>query len=1007
MRLLGLLPILSSMTLSVVATLPQPSAFAQDSVHDKAKNDPPLAGVEKNDKNIVLLIAQLGAPDWKVREEAQGRLLKLEKRSLPELRKALNSKSPEVAQRARFLLDILDPVSVRFRITHLSTEKSPHIVETLDTKAKGAREVRLSAETDAPSTSGKKFEYHLRYHPLDDGKLRLAVEVSTGSSQSWPLFKGELESPGPVTLLEHGEDVVYLRIGSHIERLRRPCISILEWDTGRRSDESPPPPNNAKNEDLELRFRHSNTLESLVAHLQTQLKGSESEIHSAIEILGFIRHAESTDLLLPFLEDPRTRRVTALALGRIGEPQAIETLRNYLDNSLEDSGDGPHFPGDSSVASDKTTLTEVALILLENGDSTPLDHLSSQLSKLDQTEFRQVLSAITSYLENKHGSLGDSDHTLIKNMIRKKVISQFTWSDVQVQYLYLRAAKLLRNEGSEEHEMARELLVNLGNVLFEEREKTHHQGSRAFLTLSRELGQRFPLHDVLLEHADSLLSKARAPGPLASCLAESGKSPTLPTADFEAVLKLIGQHLNNPKSRQANTIARLLVQFSQQVRVKEPQRVELVKLLWQASQKRGIQPGAILAEIVRQSRLELPRKEESAKTPAAPLKLTVNNIRERLESWLANPSFTPDPPVSEDDTAVEMVELDILINPRQDNWPLDSASEVSSETTKGRSVYILDARVLQVRPETPYSYEDRWKNRVSNQLQPHWSGAKAKTRRYRFENGYTVTANAPLLRSPRERQMTVHQYRSAHSSSTNYRLPIPGGLRLQSLVIVSPQDQEKSRFHFSSDLTPVENWERFEKDFVSFLKTAPSAERATSLRLVESLKLQAAVPIIRGFFEEQPSYQTARLLLRLNDETPLPYLRSQLKSADGEINLPFAQELTEHGDREGLEALLEALTNAKKSGNLYRNFQALENFLKKSEPTRQERFRILSMLFSKLEDTRYQSRLFGILRSQVGTDFGFSDSWRSPNGPGRKAAQQTAIKEALRWWDGQETPRED
>ena len=995
------------MTLSVIATLPQSPAFAQDTVHDNAKNDSPREGVKKNDEDIVLLVAQLGAPDWRVREEAQGRLLKLEERSLPELRKALNSESPEVAQRARFLLDTLDPVSVRFRITRLSTEKSPHIVEILDTKASGAREVRLSAETDAPSTSGKKFEYHLRYHPLDNGKLRLAVEVSTGSTQSWPLFKGELERAGPVTLLEHGEDVVYLRIGSHVERLRRPCISILEWDTGRRSDGSPSPPSNAKNGHLELRFRHSNNLESLVAHLQTQLKGSESDVHSAIEILGFMRHAESTDLLLPFLEDPRTRLIAALALGRIGEPQAIETLRNYLHNSLEDSGDGPHFPGDSSVASDKTTLTEVALILLENGDFAPLDHLSRQLPKLDQTEFHQVLSAITSYLERKHGNLGDLDHTLIKNMTRKKVISQFVWSDMQVQYLYRQAAKLLLNEESDEPEMARELLVNLGTFLFEEREKTHHQGSKTFLTLWRELRQRFPLHDVLLEHADSLLSKARDPGPLASCLAESGKSPTLPTSDFKAVLELISQHLDNPKSRQINTIARLLVQFSQQVRVNEPQRVELVRLLWQAAQKRGAQPAAILAEIVRQSRLELPRKEESTKTQSAPLKLTVQNIRERLESWLANPSFAPDAPVSEDDTFVQIVELDILINPRRDSWPLDSASGVSSETTEGRSVYVLDSRVLQVRPEIPYSYEDRWKNRVSNRLHPHWSGAKAKIRRYRSENGYTVTENVPLLRSPRERQMTVQQYRSSNSSSTNYRLHVPGGLRLQSLVIVSPQHQEKSRFHFSSDLTPVENWDRFEKDFVSFLETAPSTERTTSLRLVESLKLRAAIPIIRGFFEEQPSHQTARLLLRLNDNTPLPYLRSQLKSTGGEINLPFAQELTEHGDREGLAALLEALANAKKSSNLYRSFQALESFLKKSEPTPQERLRILSMLFTKLKDTRYQSRVFGILRSQVGTDFGFSDSWRSPNGAGRKAAQQTAVEEALRWWDGQETPREN
>jgi HEAT repeat protein len=1002
-----LLTLLSVATLSLAGmTLCSPDRVAANEA-DRAPQD------------IHRLIDELGHEEWSIRENAQRRLREMKDESLPALRAALESESPEVVERARYLLDILDPVTVTLRVTRIELGPEPRIIEVLEDTSTGINEIRLSA-SDAANRQNppRSLEYHVRFRVTDHG-LALNAELAPGSGQSWPLLKTCLKAPGPVTLIDYGNDAVYLQIGSHIERRQRFYLSVLEWNLARRSEQKAPvePATDAgtATDAMTLVFRPQDDLDSLKKQLRKQADHDELDAQlSALEILGLLRDSSATDLVRPGLEDSQTRFVTLLALARMGDRQALDSLREFLQASLEDSTEESSFPGDESVTRDSLSLTEAAITLLRHGDSVALRHLASKLGKLDQTEFHQVLAALTTYLESDHGEIGEHDRDLLRALMRRDVVSTFSWSDSEIVYLYMRALDLV---SAGEEELANGFLREVGRTILEERETHNAAELKSFLTLWQHLSRKLDVRDVLFEFVGSLLASTRDISlltRLASCIAATESSTALTDAEFDLIRDLLKSQLEGADSQTTNAKIRFLIHLSQQVRLSDSRHESLVRLMWESAALRTNVRNDLLNEILRRTGVELEpnpvTKEGKGKgqgnVRAIPrqTQLTVARIRQPVEAWLAQPSIPPldDPSPPTEKEGLQLVEFDIVYGTKGADWLARGSGDHESD------VQILDGRVLTVRESEAFQYTDRWGNHVLSRLDRQLGNRSVKNQGYRMEGEQTLIANNPLIRTPKKRAMSVHPYRYSSSSIANYRILLPRVIQLQSVILVHSPDStsEESRYAFTADSSPQELWERFKKSFVARLENLDLRQLNQNLRLLENLNLQSAIPILRKRFQASPDYQVAFTLLRMGDKTSLSYMQSQLKMEAGKRSprfAQFAQVLTEHGDRQGLAALISFLRDDKSGRHVYQSVTALDKFLDLHSPTEDERVQVLDLLFTKLADGRYQSRSFNIFSRELGTDFGFSETWRAASNSGaRKTAQQAVVNEAIAWWASQE-----
>ena len=967
------------------------------------------------------LVAALGHDDWNTREEAQQQLLELKDTVLPALRSAVQSESPEIAERAQFLLDVIDPIGVTLRITRIALGEEPKIIDVLQDTSTGTNEVRLAASgTKATASNTNKLEYRLRFRLNPEG-MALNAELVPGSGQAWPLFKEFLATPGPVTLIDYGRDAAYLQIGSHIERRERPYISIVEWNMARRSErkQSGTLTTDSGNDG----FRSTDDLDSLRDHLRKQTGHKELATQlNAITILGLLRDSETADLIQPYLEDSQTRFVTLLALARIGDEQALDSLREHLLASLEDSAEDTIFPGDETVTRDSFALTEAAITLLEHGDAIALGHLTSKLGKLDQTEFHQVLAAITSYLESDHGKRGEHDRDLLRALMRKDVITTFSWRDAEVVYLYMRALDLI---SAGENTTASEFLDTLGNTVIEDRESYNAAELKSLLTLWQRLSRSNDLRNVLFEFVDTVLAGTRDTSllaQLAACVGAASRSTEVSEAEFDLIRETILTQLEGANTQTVNSKVRFLVQFAQQVQVTASRRTALVALLWDVAQRRSSIRTDLLNEIVRQTGVEPTTPTGPANDPSKatriiqPRRLSLNTLRDPVEAWLAEPGNeqanepgdTESPPAApaEESPSLQFIELDVVYG--MDGTAEWLAESPGNDPKKSDShLHILDGRLLNVADGAPFQYTDRWGNFVASRLDSQQGHGGATHRRYRMEGEQTLTANTPQLRTPRQRTTNVHLYRYSSSETANYRISLARAVQMQTVTLVHEPNPETKQptFTFAQSATPDELWAQFRNAFIARLEKTDVRQLNQQLRIIESLKLQQAIPVLRKRFETLPDYQLASTLLRMGDRSSVPFMREQLETPDGKPKrrfAQFAQVLTENGDRKGFTALVEYLQNDKSGSHVYQSLSALEKFLEFHSPTEEEIMKTLHLLFTKLGDARYQSRGFNILRRELGTDFGFSDTWRIGGGTNaRKQAQHAVVQEAVNWWNSQ------
>jgi hypothetical protein len=180
------------------------------------------------------------------------------------------------------------------------------------------------------------------------------------------------------------------------------------------------------------------------------------------------------------------------------------------------------------------------------------------------------------------------------------------------------------------------------------------------------------------------------------------------------------------------------------------------------------------------------------------------------------------------------------------------------------------------------------------------------------------------------------------------------------------------------------------------------------------LRLPEGIPVLKKWHEKSPAVDLAELLHQLEDPSGLEYLGKMMNEGSENNRIQAGRALCSTGDETGADFLLNLADTGKAafSRNSYVILGSFQKYVEKRGMKDERSRKILTLILGLIDQTRYQSSGFRIIKQAAGQDFGYYTSRSSAGttaGPRQTAAERrkAAIKAARQWWAGQAEADDD
>lgn len=968
-------------------------------------------------------IEGLGSPEWKVREESLARLVEAGGSAVPALEAAALSDNPERAERARYLLDRLDPEVVRLEIADISGGPRLGIDSAMIFEGRSGEDLR-PVEASRP---GARVEFSATAVVGPGGRLRLEVEERLQGQQAVPL-RASLREPGRAILLRVADRAVFRRIGFEVSRTREIRCALAWAEIARASKLAP----------AGLAIRDASRVERWAERLVSQARGADPAARAeALEILATLGGREAEGIFGELAGDPRTRSLAEVALGN---PEAAREVVSRALSAL--AGPGIAVPAGPPPRPLGAPWIAALRLLGTPGGPDPREVLRA-VPGLGAFEAHLALASLADLAASPGIAPGEA-RALLSAALSPDVLQACPWDDPETEHFYasiLRLADPGDPASGEALRSARLALEALPAALTGRARPGLEAIFGVWFRVARALGRGDPRDagaffrtaiatarnvETLSEVAS--LAEAHvggiAPGGGGASGDAAGGRGALeggpgggPPSEFLGVSEALVRRVEDGDAEFAGIAHQALLRLSQTRRLASGELRPLAEILIRAgvAQARGLEREARTARtaaaglapaLVRQTRDELVRwSGVAAPAPAAP----------NPPGPAAAASFDPLPwrRWLEDARAVSERERRLLASAvptalagrRYVSYLFDlelgERKEAGGKIPKPRPFRVLDGRRAELAAGQPVALADRWGNAFFLLVEPLGTGSPGAGERVRVNRRGVFALGAPSFFSIDGRPAQVRAYEISDASPGVRALPATpaGSPGLQSVaVFLRAEDDGLSAVE---EADPELFWKRFSEEFL--LRLEPSAREAqisAALALLSELDVEGRTAFLGRLLDTRPSLDLARAVHAAGDPKGLRAIRGFLSSGDPATRVQAALALSELADPEGPKALLDLL---RENPDLERRFaypalnvlDARLQELRAEDPTR---VRILDFVHAALSNPSLQARAFSILRREFGGDFGFERAASIGDAAARRKAVEEAVSRAREAW---------
>ncbi len=986
------------------------------------------ADAQKEAETVGDLIRQLGDPSWGARNRAQRALVERGLEAVRHLGEAAKSADPEIAERAKQVLALVDPLTVRVRVLRIALDNPPRIAAVLDGEGGASSEILLSQRADSTGASSTVV---VRSRPVPDSQFQLTVDeiYGSGSGSSATSLHAPFPAAGSFSILKRGDGASYRRIGCHLERRRQPFLLLMQWWSRRPSESAG---GTARLPDADV--------ETLVRELSRQAAegpGLEPRL-AAIEVLGLLNHAGAEPPLAAALGEPVLRTAALCGLARLGRPQAIAGLRQILSDAGEDSLPSPEAASGTKESGTKETdlppaddrlppfgdraemagavtarrplstehrwLTQAALVLVQSGETAGFLFLCDRFAAVDPLDIHAVLATLADHL--------DKAPREFRSRIREKfgspdLLLQLPWEDPEVEHS---VAKLAAGSDDLSPDGAPgRLLTALARALYDASRGAASPTSRprAFSHLWQKLtaGKAPP------ELRQRILQEIIDAPPIPQQILETVNWITanysvepVPDRELERLIENVRGVLQRTDAGYSSFARSALLEMTRGLALGEKQIPSLIRLLADAvrlphqsyAQELLIEAERITGQALRRPQRPIP-VPGTAPRPALPQE---ENPADQLLRWLENPEavaaalarLQESPGGKVHGEPLEYWEFLVLFpeRPRRGAAPASAA---------GPPV-VLSAHLQAILPGVRFEFEDPWGNRISHRIDRDPSAAIP---RYRLNGEFYIELDLPAFFSRRDIELRAeHNETSDISLGPPVRKPVPE--RLQRVAFLSAPAEGSAPRPPTADTGAI--WRQFLDRFVERLAGGPDRV-SRALYIIGELRIKEAAPLLRAELTRTPRLDLATKLFEMGDAGGEEYLRSELRAQQPLRRFHAARTLAQGCDGEGIRELVRLCRSGQKEilANAYNLVNTLDSYLTGCSPVDAERTEVLGALVENLHLAQSQHLGFQVLLRETGSDFGYEDALYLPSIPAQTQAKEEAVRKARNWWESQRSPR--
>ena len=943
-------------------------------------------GPGRSSPHLADLVVDLGHETWSRREAAQERLLGQRHEAIGPLRAALKSNNLELAYRAKYLLDMLDPLLGHFQIVQIRLGATPRVTATGYRSGKAREELALTTH-DVPAPTGARrssFQYTVFFNELAERGLEITVNRVVRGYSNRDTLGPALRDEAAISLLARTEACHYRQFGLHLERDRQRHLTLMRVRYGRASEL----------ETSELSADPDGLLETLLEELRAQSRSRVlAKRAAAVEILSYLvpgtRFAgETEDALTTSLDDPSLRPLAVLGLDDNADLKSLVS--------------SPPSPSERPSEKLPPPRIRAASRLLERGDTSQLPLLVDRLTQDNPEHLHYIMAGIADYVD-AYGSSGDGLDEEARRLLTRRIFSDgffshAVWQNRETAYFIDRISSLLDPEVPEDLATLEATLARLEGMV-------RGTSGPVRITLAvcqpiwRRLAARMPdppsERTMLFRLLPSMMGGTSTNLTLRS-VGEALKDEPLSDAELDVLLETLVEtrNVNLPSA------AKLLVQVLGSVQLKEGQ---LRRLVEEAIRLGGSLTSTSATSTRSTSALfrELTGRLKALTGVAAP---RTSRDLAPWKSWL------------EDDTGIREQEARLIALQRRvgEGPPLtlvefDLLVESSSRVTGGGTppeFELVDGRALEVREGERIVYRDRWGNAVKRRLQkvkqvfrgrtlktPPRQSVPSRPERYRFEDSHLqLTVGVPSFNS-----LTGRDVRSTWVETSAFFLGsriLPNRstatFRTVTLLVEAGTDGPPEGAY------PQALWEWFlEKHLLNLPADASTTRVSAVSRILRGLRIDGAGPALLRVFDRNPDHQLARdLYLSFGERKGIEYYRTRLPSLTGSRRLAAARLLAEVGEIEGADVLM---TDAQRPSLI-----SLDRFLQLPSIPQRERDRVLDFLvdelkFDTVRDEPDAKIIFATIRREANDDFGFTTAVGTNDDREKKARIRKAIEGARSW----------
>jgi hypothetical protein len=974
------------------------------------------------------LVADLGSEEWIRRETADAELRRHGIDALDALRGASVNGNPELAYRARSILDELDPLTVRISLLRIEIDGSPRITdwgETESTKESlvlSCRGVRPSE----PTTS-----YQCRWTPLSDTTLEIILEPEPSAfvSESHRIAGNE----PLVSVQDVGVLASFLRGGSIIEHRSRTWVDIVLATQHRRSRGFERP----LAESPEALWREVES--TLLARAASE---DDTDAAEALGILALVRSQGARELFHAALPLRVRRLAGAFGLATLGESDGERELAAAISSSRDE--ERPRRGIDPLRLAALQHLSEL-------GREEPFRELLDWVRTADTLDLPLLFAAVADVASTGRSLPARRD--FVELLLDGGVLEKSSWRDLHLFYLLEKAIDAADPASVEEQSWLSSFRTRLetfaaGKFVIDTPrapdlvrlwqraalrvtpESIHERAAGVSDPSSPRDSARFDattLIDALLSGSRTGIGRRDAILTLPDLTAASLVSDAL----FGRICDYLVETAESSDAVTARYLADTIADMSRELHGDTGRvgRWTAVLVAWHEAVSRG---GNVTTTLPAVGRLatELERWTGIA-NPVEGDPVARATSAERWRAFSADPNAwakreeevrsSPAAPTPSSGALLNVWEFVILRLPESAE-SAESASTAeapeAARTPASTRFRVLDARRLELRENESYRFRDRWgQTRAIEISAPPSTEAARPGARYSWNRRQRVAAHTPqILSSSEEPRFRIEWYDVSRRSPRGRYLGRLDGGQCYLIAHVEPRESElddaagvrvaedpKDASAALDATDPELILARYIQE--KWREPHPDCDIATFLSVLQLLRGPAAERVLRTLYERDTTefrkFEILAELATYGSEETRELIESMLTRGSAPQRIQAARLIAKKGDIRGARELARLLGEggAELRPQLRVIFTALRAWLDATSSdaeldlvaaTRREVFLAVEAALGSLEPRLVLPHLSQLL----GEDFGYGEALRRPRGPQQDEAIRSVTERA-------------